>query len=296
MSARLIKGLPFHSRGKGKDLYEIPGHPDLLLLVFRDSLSTHNVPHITEPARKGEIIAALTVFMHLMVLDGIPNHIEEFGRDIYNVLPRRGTYPANLHHRAFVVRRARKPEVEFIFRAFLMGSLARTLKEEGTDPYGLCLCRHLPLMYRFTEPMFTPTEKSETDAPLKAGDVCSRYPVETALALQAFLKGQAYLRTRGLELIDAKFEFSDGVLVDDWLNGDCARMARQSDVREGEEPPFLDKEVFRQIAIRAWDGGPHIPLVFTEEEVRQGMRGYYSGFELITDMTLQQFQETHLDV
>lgn len=295
MSVQLINGLSFHSRGKGKDMYNIPGHPDLLLLVFRDSLSTHNVVHCTEPTGKGEIIAAQTLFMHLGVLDGIPNHIEEFGRDIYRVLPS-GVYPLNLHRRAFVVRRAQKPDVEFIFRAHLTGSLEKALRDTHTDPYGLGLSRHLPLMYRFLEPMFTPTEKSETDAPLNAGEVCSRYPIETDLALRAFRKGQEYLHSRGLVLIDAKFELSEGVLIDDWLNGDCARIAREADVREGKDPPFFDKEIFRQIALRNWGGGPKIPLVFSNEEVEQGMQGYYAGFKLITDMSLLEFQEIHFDV
>lgn len=286
--------LPLLYRGKGKDMYEIPGHPELLLQVCRDSLSTHNVVHLTDIPSKGALVAAQTLFMHLRVFDRIPCHIEEFGRDIYRVLD--GAYPKDLHHRAFVVRCAAKPDVEFIIRAFLAGSLAKALKDEERDPYGLGINHALPHMFRFPEPVFTPTEKSATDAPLLASDVRRRYPDETRLAFTAFRQAQDYLYHRGILLIDAKFELSDGMLIDDWLNGDCARLARRSQMREGEEPPFLDKEVFRQIAVRKWDGGTKVPLDFTEDEVEEGLKGYHEGFELVTGMTLPEFQAAYLDV
>ncbi|MES2931414.1 MAG: phosphoribosylaminoimidazolesuccinocarboxamide synthase [Patescibacteria group bacterium] len=295
MSVRLIEGLPHLYRGKGKDLYDIPGRPDSILQVCRNTLSTHNVVHATEVEGKGALITALTLFMHFSVLDGIPNHIEEFGRDIYLVLPE-GDYEPDLHHRALVVKRARTPDTEFIFRSHLAGSLARALKEEGTDPYNLGLSRHLPLMFRFPQPLFTPTEKSKDDRPLPASVVCERYPIETSLALKAFRQAQQYLYRRGLALIDAKFELVDGMLIDDWLNGDCSRIARLSDIHEGEEPPFLDKEIFRQIAIRNWNGGKKVPLTFTDREIKQGLGGYHEAFSLITGMTLREFQKFYLDV
>jgi len=230
-----------------------------------------------------------------MVLDGIPNHIEEFGRDIYRVLPE-GDYEEDLHHRAFVVRRMRGPDTEFIYRAYLAGSLAKVLKEDGTDPYGHNLTSSLPCMYRFPEPIFTPTEKSKTDLPLRASAVSHRYPNETQMALSAFTQAQRYLYLRDIELIDAKFELVDGILVDAWLNGDCARLARRADIREGVEPPFLDKEIFRQIAIRRWAGGERVPLAFTDEEIEEGLHGYHRGFELVTGMNVLQFQQIHLDI
>lgn len=295
MSTQLIQGLPHLYRGKGKDLYDIPGRPDSILQVCRHTLSTHNIVHATEVPPKGSLIAAQTLFMHLSVLDGIPNHIQEFGRDIYGVLPE-GDYEPDLHHRAFVVRRARTPDTEFIIRSYLTGSLARALKKDGTDPYGLCLSPNLPLMFRFPQPVFTPTEKSKLDLPLRASVVQDRSPLETSLALKAFRQAQQYLHRRGLALIDAKFELVDGLLIDDWLNGDCSRIARLSDIYEGEEPPFLDKEIFRQIAVRKWGSGAHVPLTFSESEIEEGLRGYHEAFELITGMSLREFQKIYLDV
>ena len=295
MSDMLESSLPLLYRGKGKDLRVIPGRPELLLQVCRDTLSTHNVVHLTEIPGKGALIAAQTLFFHLQVFDGIPNHIEEFGRDIYSVLPS-GPYPDDLHHRALVVRRARKPDVEFVIRAFLTGSLKDALKADGVDPYGLRLNPDLPPMFRFPEPVFTPTEKSATDAPLLARDVRRRYPQETEIAFKAFEQAQKHLYHRGIMLIDAKFELSDGLLIDDWLNGDCARLAKRSEMKEGQDPPFLDKERFRQIALRKWGSEARVPLAFTESEIEEGLARYHEGFALVAGMDLKEFQERYLDI
>lgn len=290
----MLARLPCIASGKGKDLRGIPGYPDLSLLVFRDSLSTNNVRHLTPVPRKGEIILAQTLFMYLSCLDGILTHIEHFGRDIYSVLPS-GT-PHDLHRRALVVRRLPPPRVEFVLRRYNTGSLAKALRDTGTNPYGLALPADLPLMQRFAEPVFTPTEKSASDDPLLASDIERLLPEETALARRVFRRAEVYLQNRGLLLLDAKLELSDGVLIDDWLNGDCARIARAEDVRQGEEPPFLDKERFRQIALRKWGDGPKVPLAFTLEELEEGFAGYLEAFTAIAGQSLDEFQAAVLDV
>lgn len=290
----MLESLPLISRGKGKDLRGIPGKPDLALMLFRDSLSTHNVSHLTDIPGKGEMILAQTLFMALNCLNGLPTHIVEFGKQIYEVLPK-GTYPEDLHRRALIVRLLPAPQVEFVFRRHLTGSLFKALQKDGKDPYGLGLGGDLKLMHRFPEFLLTPTEKSETDEPLMASDVEKNLPKDTEVARTAFSLAEAYLEQRGLVLVDAKFELSNGVIVDDWLNGDCSRIVRASDIRIGEEPPFLDKEVFRQIAVRKWGEGERVPLHFNQEEIAEGLKGYREGFEAIANISLDEFREAYLD-
>ncbi|HEY0948097.1 MAG TPA: phosphoribosylaminoimidazolesuccinocarboxamide synthase [Candidatus Paceibacterota bacterium] len=290
----MLDSLPLISRGKGKDLRGIPGRPDLALMVFRDSLSTHNVTHLTEIPGKGEIILAQTLFMALNCLNGLPTHIVGFGRQIYEMLPG-GPYPEDLHRRALIVRLLPQPQVEFVFRRHLAGSLLKALQKSGMDPYGIGLPGDLKLMHRFPEFLLTPTEKSESDDPLKASDVERNLPKDTEVARTAFSLAEAYLEQRELVLVDAKFELSDGIIADDWLNGDCARIVRARDIRVGEEPAFLDKEVFRQIAVRKWDGGKRLPLTFTEAEFSEGLAGYHEGFVAVTNLTLDDFREAYLE-
>jgi phosphoribosylaminoimidazole-succinocarboxamide synthase len=102
------------------------------------------------------------------------------------------------------------------------------------------------------------------------------------------------LGDRGITLIDGKFEAAGGVLADEWGTGDCCRMAWSRDVREGADPPWLDKENFRQAAMLAWAGGPKAPLDFDERVVENGVRAYHEAFEAITGGTLADFQKTYV--
>ncbi len=110
-------------------------------------------------------------------------------------------------------------------------------------------------MQRFSEPLFTPTRKSKSDEPLPYQDVARDHPKETALVLTVFRRGAVFLAERGITLIDGKNEVSEDMLVDEWLTGDCCRMTWSHFVQEGVEPPWLDKELVRQEAMRLWAGG-----------------------------------------
>jgi phosphoribosylaminoimidazole-succinocarboxamide synthase len=281
-------------RGKGKTLYAIPDSPALLLMVMSNRLSTHNVVHETEIPGKGELIAAQTLFMLREVLGpDTPTHVVAAGKEIYDYVEREHDDP--FHYRSFVVRKTAPPTIEYILRSYNVGSLRKAILKDGTDPYGYMLPADLPLMHRFPEPLFTPTKKTKLDEPLNAALVFDRYPVETALARDLYLKVQAYLAKQGIELIDAKMELSEGLLIDDWFNGDCARMALQGDVRAGVEPPFLDKERFRQMAEKRWGDGPRTPLTFSEKEIDFGVAGYHTALEAITGLSLSQFRREYFD-
>lgn len=288
-------GLLLLYSGKGKNMWEIPGQPTLLLQEFRNSLSTHNVVHASEIPGKGELIAAQTLFMGLEVLTDTPQHLVAHGMKIYEYVPRE-VCPVDLHHRAFVVHKCRKPDIEYIFRDFNTGSMYKDIQEQGTDPYGHGLSPTLPRMHRFDRALFTPTEKSATDSPLRADAVGASYGAEMRVAEQVFVKARAYLAMKGITLIDAKFEVVDGLLIDDWLNGDCARMAFSAEIEEGIEPPFLDKERFRTIAQQRWGTGPRTPLTFSDDEIKTGLEGYYSAFAAITGLSISKFQRQYMDI
>jgi phosphoribosylaminoimidazole-succinocarboxamide synthase len=282
-------------RGKGKSLYRIPAYSELLLMVMSDRLSTHNVVHATEILGKGELIAAPTLFMLREVFGSdVPTHIVAAGREIYDYIDRDQDDP-NLHYRAFVVRRTAPPTIEHILRSYNVGSLRKAIEKDGTDPYGHMLPPDLPLMHRFPEPLFTPTKKSKLDEPLNAALVFDRYPAETALARDLYLKVQAYLAKQGITLIDAKLELSEGVLIDDWFNGDCARMAFQGDVRRGVEPPFLDKERFRKMAEKKWGDDLRVPLSFSDKDIDYGLAGYHTALAAITGLSLSDFRTQYFD-
>jgi phosphoribosylaminoimidazole-succinocarboxamide synthase len=280
--------------GKGKDMREIPGHPDLLLQVFRDSLSTHNVVHASEIPGKGELINAQTLFMAINVLRGVKTHLSVWGTDIYDILPS-GKYPYGFHYRSVIVRRSDVTPIEFIWRDYLCGSLYNKHYKFGLDPYGLNLPAGLSLMHHFPETVFTPTDKSKTDDERISHEIEKLYPDETKFTGEVYHIGSEYLAARGITLIDFKAEAKGTTLVDDWLNGDCCRMARTESIVEGREPPFLDKEPFRKMAEQKWADRPRTPLEFSQDEILAGLRGYHEAFEAVAGMSLREFKREYLD-
>jgi phosphoribosylaminoimidazole-succinocarboxamide synthase len=292
------QNLPHFHSGKVRDTKFIPGHPNLLLPITSDRFSTHNVKHKTLIPRKGEYLTALTLFWYLTLMQGemsgIPNHIVGWGRQIYDYLPP-GDYDPRLHYRAFVVKKLEMIPGEFIWRHFLTGSLWELYKQ-GLDPYGLGLPLGLPKMYRFELDCFTPTDKSETDVPLPAEQVSNEYPVATQATRRLFNRMTRFLDPLGITLVDFKAEVSiDGIVADEWGTGDCCRMTWTNKIKEGEDPPWLDKENGRQIAIQKWAGGPKVPLEFTDEEAKLILAGYETAFGAITQMDLEEFQWRYMN-
>lgn len=295
--------LPHVHTGKVRDTYDIPGHPELLLLVQSDRLSTHNVKHLTLIPGKGELLTAQTVFWSVDALQGVETHLVAFGRRIYDYLPKRHKYPEGLHRRALVVRRLTPDPNEYIWRRYMVGSLWKLYesihKEGASDPYRLSLPSGLKRMHRFSDPLFTPTDKSETDDPIPAQETRLQWPEAAAVTEEVFRRAEVYLARRGIILIDMKCEMSGGVLIDEWLTGDCARMAWAQDVEEsvrtGTDPRWLDKEEARQIAERRWGAGPKVPLTFSDDEVKRIVHRYQEAFEGITGMPIDTFRHTYLN-
>lgn len=282
-------------QGKVRDTFEIPGHPEYLLVVATDRVSTHNVVHLSRIPGKGHTLTALTVYLMAEVLQGIKTHLVAYGRSIYRFLPN-GTYPDDLHLRAVVVRRLTMFPAEFIFRSRMAGSLLKDYYSKGLpDPYGLELPAGLELMSPFAETMFTPTDKSETDDPLDALETATHYSDAYLLALQVYETGREFAYARGIEIIDGKFELGtdshgDLVLGDECLTPDCCRFVRADQAIVGREPPWLDKQYLRETAEGLWAGGPKVPLEFPRAVIDGTVVRYEEIAEALLGQPLTQFQ------
>lgn len=292
--------LPLYHSGKVRDTYLLPDHPDLLLVVASDRLSTHNVLHLSEVPGKGELLTALTVFWHLGPLRGIPNHIVAYGFDVLKYVPL-GNWPKELTRCGLVVRRLEMIPIEFVWRNRLAGSLYKNYAE-GKDPYGIHLRPGLKKMHRFAVEVFTPTDKSATDDPRNHEEVRRMYPGATATTNIAAVFMYHYLHERGIDGIDFKLEAGTlpgdpykSYLADEFGTGDSSRFARIKDVRVGEDPPWLDKQVFREEAERIWGGTSGPPLIFSAHVVKQGVQKYHEAFEAIAETTLGGFQSKHME-
>lgn len=298
-----IPGLTLVHRGKVRDTYKLDSRT--LLVVATNRLSTHNIVHESIIPGKGEILTALSVFWTREVLGDYPEietHLEAAGSDIYQYLPPsvRARFP-KLHHRAVVVRQLEMFPVEFIYRGYLAGSLYDKFYVKGKEnPYDIEIPPGLPLMHRFDEVIFTPTDKSETDEPLPAEEVATRFPGAVALAEKVYTLIRAYANQKGIEIVDTKLElgkngYGETVLADEIVTPDSSRFVELSAIKEGENPPWLDKQLLRDEAEKIWAGGPKRPLAFPSEIVEKSVEKYGKIFSRLTGFTLEEYQRDCLD-
>lgn len=289
-----IPSLKCLHQGKVRDTYGVPKEPDLLLVYATDRISTHNKVHLSTIKNKGYALTALTIFWMSMQLRGIDTHLVTYGKGIYAYLPG-GDYPADLHLRAIIVRKVVVDPFEMIFRSRMAGSLWKDYYSKGLpNPYGFTLPQGLELMSLFEPTIFTPTEKSETDDPVNTTEIILDYNDAYLVASEAYEQGRAYAATKGIEIIDGKFETSGDMLVDECLTPDACRFVRAGTIVVGQEPAWMDKEHVRREAERVWNGGPKVPLRFSDEVCTETTRIYEEIVHTLTGLTLTGFQEEHL--
>lgn len=302
-----VNCLELAHQGKVRDTYFIPKigklqMDDYRLLVATDAISTHNIVHLSLVPNKGYALTALSIFFALHVIPpDIKNHIVAFGREIYNFLPKDKNYPADLHLRALIIKVVDVIPREFIHRGYMAGSLWKNYYSKGLpNPYGLSLPDNLRLMSPFEKPIFTPTEKSETDDPLNSEPVNTEYPEAVEISRRVYDAGRAHANKRGVEIVDFKCEVGknkngDLLLIDEWLNGDCCRFSEKSSIVVGQEPPWLDKEIFRQYAEKVWGNGPKTPIEFPVEVLTAGSEAYEKAFKMLSNLELKKFQDKFLN-
>ena len=272
-------------RGKVRDVYR---QRDRVFLVATDRLSAFDRVLTTIPF-KGEVLNRIAQFWFDRTKDVVPNHVLDAPDP--NV----------------TVARATKPfPVEVVVRGYLTGSLWRDFQKGAHTAYGLDLPPDMRKDAVFPEPILTPSTKApvgEHDEPLSEAEVVRRGIAsardwarirEAALAL--FRAGQAWCQSRGLLLVDTKYEFGavgDSIyLIDEMHTPDSSRFWRASSYEDrlaaGEDQVMLDKENVRQWLIREKGFSGHGPLPLIPENVRlQTSELYLRAYGEITGTPLQ---------
>ena len=236
------KGL-YH--GKVRDVYDLG---DSLLLVATDRYSAFDrnlalVPH------KGELLTAISRWWFEQTADIIPNHVISYPDPNvvrckkYKVLP-----------------------IEMIVRGYITGvtntSLWHTYSQGQRDFGDFTLPEGLHKNQKLPSPVLTPTTKFEAhDRPLTPQEAVDEGLVDAdiwekvqAVALKLFHFGQKTAESKGLILVDTKYEFgldenNNLVLIDEVHTPDSSRYWRldsyQQQLEKGEEPDNYDKEFLR---------------------------------------------------
>jgi phosphoribosylaminoimidazole-succinocarboxamide synthase len=269
-------------RGKVRDNFAKGGR---IVMVTTDRLSAFDRVLTTIPF-KGEVLNRITAFWFEKTKDVAPTHLQDVPD------------PSVL-----VVRRLQPLSLEMVVRGHLTGSLWRDFQAgRGAKAYGIDLDPGMKKDERFERPILTPSTKEEAgkhDLPISRRELVARGTVTqrqwdeiAQYALALFAKGQEWARTRGLILVDTKYEF--GVdesgkifLIDEIHTPDSSRywIAEGSEerFRKGEDQKMLDKEFIRQWLIRERGYQGEGPLPEIPDEVRAELAGKY--VELMEKLT-----------
>ena len=270
-------------RGKVRDNY---ARGDQIVMITTDRVSAFDHVLGTIPF-KGEVLSRLTTFWFEKVKDIAPTHILSVPD------------PS-----VMVVKRATALPVEIVIRGYITGSLWRDYLAGTAGAYGIDWPAGLKKDQKFDRPIITPSTKAEYgkhDEPISEAEILRQKLVSPELwkeacevARRLFARGQEWAASRGLILVDTKYEMgvADGklVVIDEIHTPDSSRywMAREYLQRfmSAQEQQMLDKENIRQWLIKEHGFSGHgKPPALTDDVRVMLARKYIEVFELLTDET-----------
>ncbi len=283
-----IPELPHHYRGKVRDNYDLPDGRRIIIATDRLSAFDRNIAAI--PC-KGQVLTQTARFWFDATRGICPNHVIEYPDP--NVL---------------VCRRLDIMPVEIVVRDYLAGTTGTSIwsmyKTGRREMYGHRFPDGLRENQKLPQIILTPTTKAgdgEHDAPITPDEIVARGLLTAAqweevsrIALLLFARGREIAASRGLILVDTKYEFGLDrggriILADEIHTPDSSRywFAATYPARfaAGEPPDAFDKDVLRRwVAARCdpyHDDIPPIPPLVIGETAAV----YIDAYERITGET-----------
>ncbi len=267
-------------RGKVRDNYT---RGDRIVMVTTDRVSAFDHVLGTIPF-KGEVLSRLTAFWFEKVKDIAPTHLVDIPD------------PS-----VMVVKKAKPLPIEIVIRGYITGSLWRDYQSGKASAYGIAWPGGLKKDQPFDAPVITPSTKEEYgkhDEPISEQAILDRKIVApevwreaTAIAHRLFARGQEWARSRGLILVDTKYEMgiADGklVVIDEIHTPDSSRYwiadGYADRFAKGVDQEMLDKENIRQWLIKEHGFSGHGKPPPLSDEVRVMLaRKYIEVFERLT--------------
>jgi phosphoribosylaminoimidazole-succinocarboxamide synthase len=267
-------------RGKVRDNYS---RGDRIVMITTDRVSAFDHVLGTIPF-KGEVLSRLTAFWFDKVRDIAPTHLVDFPD------------PS-----VMVVKKAKPLPIEIVIRGYITGSLWRDYEAGKAGAYGIDWPKGLRKDQAFDHAIITPSTKEEYgkhDEPISEQEILDRKIVApeiwreaTAVAQRLFARGQEWAKSRGLILVDTKYEMgiADGklVVIDEIHTPDSSRYwvadGYADRFAKGVEQEMLDKENIRQWLIKEHGFSGHGKPPPLSDEVRVMLaRKYIEAFERLT--------------
>jgi phosphoribosylaminoimidazole-succinocarboxamide synthase len=279
-----FKNLGERTEGKVRDIYS---QPERMVLVTTDRHSSFDriIAHIPH---KGAVLNLTSAFWFKNTQDIIPNHMIAIPDP--NVI---------------VAERAKPFLVEVVVRGYLTGVTDTSIwtnYQKGTRDFGgITLPDGMQKNTPLPRAIITPTTKAGHDENLALDEIVPRglatqeqWDEMQKAALALFERGQQHAASKGLILVDTKYEFGlvDGkvILIDEIHTPDNSRYWHAETYAErlqkGEEPMAFDKEFLRIWFKEHCD--PYKDEVLPEappEMIAEMSRRYISLYEQLTGET-----------
>jgi phosphoribosylaminoimidazole-succinocarboxamide synthase len=275
-----LQGLGELYRGKVRDNYS---RGDRIVMITTDRVSAFDHVLGTIPF-KGEVLSRLTAFWFEKVKDLAPTHVVD-----------------QPDPSVMVVKRAKALPIEIVIRGHLTGSLWRDYQAGKAGAYGIRWPAGLKKDQAFDRPVITPSTKAEYgkhDEPISEAEILKQGLVSpelwneaTSIARRLFQRGQEWARSRGLILVDTKYEMGtvDGKLtvIDEIHTPDSSRYWLAGGYEErfaaGADQEMLDKENIRQWLIKEHGFSGHgAPPPLTDDVRVMLARKYIEAYERLT--------------
>jgi phosphoribosylaminoimidazole-succinocarboxamide synthase len=279
-------------RGKVRDMYEIPGHDDKLLMVATDRISAYDVIMDNAIPGKGAVLTELSLFWFDLLGDIVENHLISADVDQYPLECQ--PYADRLKGRSMLVKKTRPLAIECIVRGYISGSFWSAY-QKNPMVCGFNLPPGMQESDKFPQPLFTPSTKAELGdhdenisleqmmqivGKKRAGEIAG-------ICIALYKKAADYALTKGIIIADTKFELGelDGrlILIDEVLTPDSSRFWPVDLYEPGKSQPSFDKQFLRDyLSTLDWDKTPPpppLPEHITEktkkryEEARQRITG-----------------------
>ena len=270
--------------GKVREVYTLKN--DRLLMVATDRLSAFDVVMPKGIPYKGQILNQIATKMMKDTEDIVPNWLEAVPDP--NV----------------AVGMACEPfKVEMVIRGYMSGHAAREYKAGRRELCGVAMPEGMKENDKFPAPIITPATKAEMgdhDEDISREDILIRgivseedYRVLEDYTKKLFQRGSEIAASRGLILVDTKYEFGktiDGkiVLIDEIHTPDSSRYFYAEGYSErqerGETQKQLSKEFVRQWLIQnGFQGleGQEVPFM-SDEYIETVSERYIELYENIT--------------
>ncbi len=270
--------------GKVRDSYLLPGARRLL--VTTDRVSAFDCVLGTIPF-KGQVLNQLAAFWFERTSAVAPNHLLAVPDP--NVM---------------VVAECEQLPLEFVVRGYITGvtktSAWHSYSQGRREICGNVLPEGLRKNQRLERPILTPTTKHEphdrnisrAEAIAEGSIAAEMFDAAAALCFRLFDAGVRHAATRGLILVDTKYELGlrKGRLVasDEIHTPDSSRYwyadSYEQLFRDGLEQRKLDKEFVREWLVARGFRGDGTPPTLTDEVRVEAARRYIEAYERITGL------------